>query len=399
MAMTQRERYLAIGVASIAGIVGVQYMYSTVRDGLDKKQRLIDNARSQVETLDQTINQGMIDSTKLEALAEKSLPSDSQVLLADYTTWLTDIGKSSGVDGLSVRALGQPRFDKVGNFTAYSFELVGTAKTDQVIDLLAKFYDKDYLHTLDVVQVDPIPRTRDVFRVTLKSRALALKIAAPDQEPSEQPSGRLQLSPEEYKEAVLARNPFSPPNNAPDIKTSSSLEITLGDNRWNKPLEAEDTEGHGIEWSLVGDAPEGARLRNGTLYFSPTEVGEFDVTVQAKDKGWPSMSQEKKIRLVVKEPAKEVEKVEPPKFDAATQAFVSAIVSGQKGPQACIRSLTESQPYWVAAGDDLEVGTIKAKVISISVAESFVELQSDEIRWTVGMDSSLAESFAKSQVD
>jgi hypothetical protein len=396
MAMTQREKYLAIGVASVVGLVGMQYGYNSIRTSMDKKQRKINAARAEVDKLDQVISQGEVDSMKLQALSNLSLPSDPEKVLSEYKTWLTEIGEDAGISGLAVKDGGRPRETKA--YITYTFALTGQAKTDQVIELMAKFYDKNYLHTLDKVIVTPIARKRDEFNVSLTARAMAMKIAPPDQEPLETPSGRLNSDLDEYKDIILARNPFSPPNNAPEIKTGRELEITLGEN-WSHPLEADDEEGDRVDWELVGDGPNGLELRRGSLSWSPEETGEFEVAVRGTDTGWPAMSSEKRIRLVVKEAPKEEPKVEAPKFDAATKTFVSAIVSGQRGPEACIRSLTEPEPMWLAKGEQLSVGAIEAKILNINVAESFLELETDGKRWTMGMEESLADAYKKSLSD
>jgi hypothetical protein len=102
---------------------------------------------------------------------------------------------------------------------------------------------------------------------------------------------------------------------------------------------------------------------------------------------------------VIDPPPPPAPKVEEPKFDPATQSRVSAVLGGRKGPEAWIRSMTDGKTFELAVGDDFELGTIKAKVVSINLKESFVELETDGRRWTVGMDSTLTEAFAKSQVD
>ena len=91
--------------------------------------------------------------------------------------------------------------------------------------------------------------------------------------------------------------------------------------------------------------------------------------------------------------------VEKPKFDAAEQSRVTAMVGGVKGPQVWVRSLTDGKSFQLSEGDDFEVGTIKAKVLSINLKESFAEFETEGIRWVVGMDSMLKEAFEKSKIN
>lgn len=102
---------------------------------------------------------------------------------------------------------------------------------------------------------------------------------------------------------------------------------------------------------------------------------------------------------VVDPPAPPEPKVEPPKFDPASQSRVTALVGGREGPQVWVRSMAESKTYQLSEGEDFEVGTLKGKVVSINLKESFAELETDGIRWLVGMDSTLKEAFEKGKAD
>lgn len=100
------------------------------------------------------------------------------------------------------------------------------------------------------------------------------------------------------------------------------------------------------------------------------------------------------------DPPKPVEPAPPPpKFDVATQAFVSSVTSGRTGTAASIRSRIEGKTIDLSAGTEFEIGSVKAKVVDINVSEQFVELESDGVRWTIDMDTSLADAFAKSKID
>lgn len=396
MAMNQRERFLAIGVGVVAGVFGVQYVYNSVRSSIDAKQNSIDATRTQINKLNQVITQGAIDERKIEALAAKSLPTNHEASLSSYAAWLTEIGRAVGIQNLDVSKKGRPQ--STDAYTEFAFSVTGKCKTDQVIDFMAKFYDQDYLHTLRSVNVTPVPRELDMFSVNIEARALSLKAAAEDQEPTGEPSGRLAMDLDQYKAQILGRNPFSPPNKPPTIETSSSLETTVGSS-WGETLKGTDAEGHDVDFDVINELPEGMRFRGNSLSFRPQEAGEYEIVVRATDSGFPAMSTEKTIKLVVKEKEKVVETVAEPKFDAATQAFVTAVVNGATGPQAWIHSRTESRRIDVTTGDEIEVGTIKAQVVSINVSESFIEFETDGAHWTIGMDTSLAEGFKKSQID
>lgn len=268
--------------------------------------------------------------------------------------------------------------------------------TDKAVELVGKFYDKNYLHRITNLQVTPSPREVNVVSIELDIQALALAGADQFQEPSGEPSGRLAMSIDEYKQVILDRNPFSPPNKPPRITTSSQQDLTRGE---SEPIElaADDPEGNNIEWEIISeDIPEGLELRGRTISWRPSENGEYEIEIRANDRGWPNRYDDKKLVLTVEDPVVDVEK---PEFDVATQAYVSALISGSGGPQVWIRSRTDGNVLYLSEGSDFELGTIKAKVVSINPKENFAEFETEGRHWTIGMDKSLAQAYADSQID
>ena len=81
----------------------------------------------------------------------------------------------------------------------------------------------------------------------------------------------------------------------------------------------------------------------------------------------------------------------------ASQAFISALLSDGKIPQAWIRSKTEGKTIYLRKGDELKLGDVKGKVID--VGRNFIELETEGKRWTVGMDESLADAFSRAMAD
>jgi hypothetical protein len=396
MAMNQRERYLAIGVGVVVGLFAVQYGFNSVRGKLQAKQDLVDAARNESDGLNRIATSGQIAARKLQQLNVKSLPTEKEALVAQYKNWLTSIALDAGMTNIKI--VPPDRAAKTTNaYSAYNFTLLGTWGTDQGIELLAAFYDADYLHTLKGLKV-VLTKVPGVVDLTLDAQALALQGAGAKQERSTASSGRLARSVEEYKRAILDRNPFSPPNQPPSI-AERKFEIPRG-SRWSQALTASDAEAHEVSFELVStELPEGMDFRRGSFSWTPTENGEFEVVVKASDNGWPSKSIEEKLTFkVIDPPAPEVKAPEPT-FDVATQAFVSALLSGRSGPEAWIRSRTEGKTLQLVEGSDLEIGSIKAKVVSINLNEDFIEFESDGAHWTIGMDTSLADAYAKSQID
>ena len=207
-------------------------------------------------------------------------------------------------------------------------------------------------------------------------------------------------SAEEYEKNIIGRNPFAPPNLPPKLATSTRQELKRGE-RWNLKLEGRDPDKDEVKFELVSkDLPAGLKFssRSGEISGSASENGSYEVIVRATDNGLPAKSSEHKLALKVVDPPPVVE-VEKPKFDAAEQSRVTAMVGGAKGPQVWVRSLTDGKSFQLSEGDDFEVGTIKAKVVSINLKESFAEFETEGIRWIVGMDSMLKAAFEKSKLN
>jgi hypothetical protein len=266
------------------------------------------------------------------------------------------------------------------------------------LDLLGKFYEKPYLHTVKNFKMT-MTKEPQVIQVTLDSQVLALNSASPEQEPIGEPSGRLAMSIEEYKDTILNRNPWAPPNTPPRIKQTSA-EILLGQEGWTFPLEHEDKENHRVNYRLVSkEVPEDLDLRDGTIHWTPKEKGTYEIEVEASDTGWPSAVTTEKLVFHVKDPPPEEPKVEPPKFDVASQAFVTGLTSGRDGRKLWIRSRTDGKSFTLGEGSEFELGTIKAKVISINTKEDYATLETDGIRWTVDMETSLADAYRKGLED
>lgn len=398
MAMTKRERLLAIGVGVAVGLFGLQTAVSSVSNRWQAKQDLVDSARADWEAMQRIETAGTIAERQLQQLNAKSLPSKQETAVAEYSAWLHKIALDTGVTDIVVTPPDRPERESLA-YKEYKFILSGQCRIDQWLDLMATYYDADFLHKMQTMKLT-LTSVPNVIRIVVDSHALALNSAAPNQPASGLSSGRLSRTVDEYKQVILNRNQFSPPNQAPTFAGPRSFEIPRG-TPWEQILKTEDAENHEVTLSLDGDSlPDGLRLAGKTLKWTPTENGEFQLTLRTTDDGWPSATHEEKLTLKVVDPLPAEEPAaEPAKFDAATQAFVSGLVSGRAGSEVWIHSRTEGKTHELSVGSTFEIGSIKGKVISINLNEDFVELESDGKLWTVGMDTSLADAFAKSKID
>lgn len=380
------------------GLLGLQYGISSVSAKLTAKQAQIDAARKDADNLQLQITKGMISQRDVNAIKAKSMSTNPELLKARYREWLTQLGQEFGLTKVTPQ---ERPVKTTPAYTAYKFTMQGQCRTDQLVELLAKYYDKDLLHSITNLKVTSTNQP-NWLDVSLDSQVLALRAADAKQTISEKSSDRLAKSVDEYKQSIIGRNPFAPPNSPPTLATSTRQEVKRGES-WNLKLEGKDPESHLVKFELVSkELPPGLRFsgRSGELSWKPEENGDYEIVVRATDDGLPAKSKEFKMALkVVDPPAPPEPKVEPPKFDPASQSRVTALVGGREGPQVWVRSMAESKTYQLSEGEDFEVGTLKGKVVSINLKESFAELETDGIRWLVGMDSTLKEAFEKGKAD
>ncbi len=395
---------MAIGVGATIGLFGLQYAISSINSTLAAKRSQVAAAKESVEKLNEQIKLGKRSQDTLRTLKSKSLPTSAQILNARYQEWLTKLGQEVGLTDFKVNPHDINKQVKPSKtppaFTSYKFTMQGQCRTDQLVELLAKYYDKDLLHTITNLKVK-MTKQANLLNISLDSQVLALRGADAKQEFSQESSGRLTKSAEEYENTIIGRNPFAPPNLPPKLATSTRQELKRGE-RWSLKLEGSDPEKDDVKFELISkELPEGLKFsdRSGELSWNATENGSYEVLVRATDNGLPAKSSEHKLALKVVDPPAPPVVVEKPKFDAAEQSRVTAMVGGVKGPQVWVRSLTDGKSFQLSEGDDFEVGTIKAKVLSINLKESFAEFETEGIRWTVGMDSMLKEAFEKSKIN
>src|SRR5688572_5766291 len=102
MAMTKRERYLALAVGGIVGILGVQFVISGIGARLDAKQRQLDDLTRKIEGHNRVLTDCKLAGDRLNALKPKSLPKDPNVAPNEYSTWFREMAERSGVQNITL---------------------------------------------------------------------------------------------------------------------------------------------------------------------------------------------------------------------------------------------------------------------------------------------------------
>jgi hypothetical protein len=401
--MTQRERYLAIAVGVLVSLYVINIGYTRVTKSLSVRENRLDDSTSDLNSLNRTIQVGERAASKLVALEKKSLPSSKEQAEKQYLDWLQNLAEHAKLDKVKVVLKPSAPLQagaKAPAFASHEFQLTGECSMENVVDLLASYYDRDYLHRIKSLKLSPTQQPGTVS-LDMSSQVLALSKADSNQPAPKESSGRLVASLQDYKESILSRNPFAPPNRGPDFQTKRSHDVTIG-KPWTLALEAKDPENSRIRFELVTSQdklPKGLSLSRGELSWEPKEKGEYEVLVRAIDGGWPRKSSDLKLTLKAVEPPPSPVEEKPATLDAASQAFLTGLVSGRSGPQGWLRSKSEGLSIDLYEGAEIAVGSVKAKVIKINVRKDNVEMETEGNRWIFDMDTSLADAFKKGQVD
>ncbi len=397
--MTQREKVLAALVGGSVGLFLLLIVFNNVRAGFEAKNDQIDSLQKQVMANQTTITQGALSRKKINELALRSLPSNLETAKTAYNEWLI---KFAGESKLSNA---KPTFtNEIQNakkpFTVLTYRLEGDARLDDVVRMMYQFHAFPYLHKITGMTLSVKPRSDyGVMEVKMDIAVAVLRDANEKQSPPKPEDYKLLAhSADEYLSTIVQRNIFFPANQPPRWASTASASANKG-SPLSYELNAKDAdEKQSVRYELVSSTASGARIEGNRLVWSPQELGKYEVTVRAIDSGLPAASSEQKIAINVADPPAPPPPSAPkPKFDVATKTFVTALLSGSKGPEAWFNVRTEGKMITVRVGDDFDVAGIKGKVTAIG--STFVELETDGRRWIIGQDESLADAYRRSDED
>jgi hypothetical protein len=397
MNLSKREKILALLVGGVVLLMVGNYFFQSITAGFEAKQNQIIALQKQKDDQLLQITAGSIAKAKLNRLVTQSLPSNEEKARARYLEWLIDLADECGLIDPLPKSMGDSTEKDL--YQSFRFQLTGSGTIENATKLLHAFHSKDYLHRIIRYDMQPIPNSKipNMLKIALDCEVLALKNAKPDQPAPETLAPRIERPIEDYTSSIVNRNIFAPTNHAPVLETSKRVTATQG-LRMDVGVDAKDIDpNQTVRYEFDGEVPQGMQLDpdSGKLTWTSTELGDFQVSVRATDTGIPAKSSVQLISIKVGEPPPPAKK--PKEFDVAAQAFISALVSDGKGPQAWIRSKTEDKTLFLREGENLKLGDIQGKVISIGA--NFIELETEGKRWTVGLDEPLADAYKRGLED
>ncbi len=397
MAMSKREQILAIAVGGVVGVLGVQFVYSSLRAGIIAKQNQLAGLEKKIETHDKKLTDCTLSLKRMNDLKTKSLPKNAEAAKNQYSDWLSELATKSGVENAQVEH--QPAAGiRSDGYTAHRFLLSGEVRLDNLVKLLHGYYNRDYLQRIRGLKLTQLPTNPEVAKIRLDTEAISLSTAELKQPPSLASSGRVPQSVDDYLQAILEKNPFTPPNKAPRFDLAESVEVPRGSD-YSLDLKASDPEKrHKIKYALLSEKPEGLRFdESGKISWKPKENGKFELMVEAIDDGLPAAKTQQKVVLKVVDPVVAPPPKVEPEFDVASQSYVSAVLGGRERNEVWIRSKTDNKYFVAVKGDEIAVGSVKGKIVDVNVEEQFAELETEGRRWILSMDdASLQAAYKRS---
>lgn len=369
--MTQRERVLAILVAGLLIGGGIWWGLGKYQAAVKKRTATKSNMTVQRDAGFDVQLQGAMADRQMGYYVERSLPSNPNVASRQYAGWLLDAAERHGLKDASVDPQSVQAKDDLYN--QLSFQVQGNTDMDSFVDWMHEFYAKDYLHRIRTWTLRP--NRGGGFRLDMTIDALSISGRSDDLPIPTQPSYRVAGDVDSYRETILNRNFFEPPNNAPRFTGKSTVDVEVGKSS-TTPLTFEDAEKHPLEFAIV-TAPENVDVtldaRSGNLRIQGSNEGEFEVEVMATDSGYPARSTQQTLVVKVRPPKEMPKPVVPLKFDDAKQTVLTALVQGEE-KYAWLNVRTRGQTLKLRVGDSFEVGSVKGTVTAMDSREATIEV-------------------------
>ena len=395
--MTQREKILAAGVAGVVLLFAGQMVWSNIQAGFAAKEGTIEALKKKKSDQDLASKQGIVSTQRLSKVQPRSASKKEEFARATYQRWLIELADQVELEDYSELSVGGTA-DKDG-FHTYKFQLRGNGNLQHVTRLLHAYYTKPFLHRISRLDVRPASNQKDTGRllITLESEVMSLPTSKDLQPVLKSDDSLLAKSLEDYEQSILNRNLLAGENQPPKMAPSKTVEATKG-LRVEYTVDAKDTNpSQVVNFAVEGEAPKGLTVdsKSGKVNWTGNEIGDYSFTIVATDSGIPVKSSKQQVTVKVKEPPPPEKPI--PKFDIASQAKLTGLVSGREGPEGWVISKTEGKTLRLREGDELKLGDVVGKIVKIGA--TYMEVETDGKRWTIGTEESIADAFKRGQID
>ena len=222
--MNSREKRMAIGVASLAGLLVLYFVYSTIADKFTQRENKIAELEQAVAKNRQTMNAGNLAQQRIADWNHRSLPSDKEVAQPKYLNWLLELVGNSKLELPVVIDKGTfiSAASKNIPYDKFAFQVKGFTDVNmkQLVRFLYEFYASHQLHTIKSVTLTPDNNSKKLG-VTMEIEALVLPGADRTDKLSDTAVKRLSRGElAAYEKLIGDRNLFAEYTPAPAVRTA-----------------------------------------------------------------------------------------------------------------------------------------------------------------------------------
>ena len=367
--MNQRERILAISVISLLVLGVLYYGWSWKESSLAAQRAKLNRLQGEAQKNELILARGRKATEELNQFEQQSLPGDVERAKSLYQKWLLELVQRHGIQESNVSAV-TGRTVK-GVYQQLGFSLKGRTDLKKVTELLHEFYSADRLHRIRRLRLNPINDGKEID-LDMMVEVLSLDTAPRDvKELVHGSSSRLAHGDAAaYVNAIVARNMFQPPHQAPRITTTAKSSYPLGSSV-GFSIKGEDPEKTAVKYALEKASMEGARIdpKSGEFSWRPQAKGTYEVEVSVTDGGLPAKTSTQTIKFAVVDPPPPPKPgpppTPPPAFDTAKFAYLTAVLGVDDQSEAWIHLRTTGQTLKVHPGEKFDVGTMQGKILRI----------------------------------
>ena len=362
--MNQRERLLAIAVGGLLAAFVISWGFGKYRSARNSRNLALAAEQNQQTQIQEQLITGEYANRYMGEYLVRSLPANLENAKSTYKQWLLETVISNQVSGATVSANSSRVIG--GLYQRLEFRVNGQTDVANFVELLHDFYSKDYLHRVRNFSLTP---TKDGnFKLEMSIDAIAL-LQAPEELPvREGQSWQVEHGVAAYRDKILNRNFFEPPNKAPKYKGDAVVESVIGSES-PIPLTFEDPDGDSIQYEFAQPPPEFVQLdqQSGMLKIASKEKQEFQILVRATDTGFPRQSIEQTLTVkIVDPPPKPEPPATKPDFDDASQTLLTGLVQGGGEWTAWLNIRTRGETLKLRVGDKFEIGSLKGTVVKVT---------------------------------
>lgn len=393
--MNSRERLLAISISAMLVLVGGYFLFDSLEQGVSSRRQQIDKLQTERGKLESEVARGRRATVDWNDYSDRSLPADRELARSLYQKWLLKEIDSVGMSGVTIS--GVPASARGDAMYLLAFKITCKGNIEQLTKWLHSFYSVDMLHRLRQLTIKPQSDSKLLdLAISVEAVSLADSVA------TELPLGagkRLQregLAP--YVAAIVGRNLFGPANQPPRM---ASLGTQRGNPRRSISFSAKAEDPDKLDqvtFQLVDTKLSGAKLdsRSGAFQWTPADKGEFEITIEATDNGFPAKSTRQKVRLVIADPPPPPEPVveKPTKkkldFDPARHTVLTGILGNDSNREIWLTVRTTGEVQKLHVGDRVNIGSIEGKIREIT--DNAFELWTEDKKLLVNLGEPLLQA-------